>query len=67
MGSFLFAGWPCVVTSCADSEMYSSLPFDEWKELRINATAKKVQEADLLGQPLVFPWIPNLYLYSVTL
>ena len=31
-----------VVASCAGSEMHSSLPFDEWKELQINATAEKV-------------------------
>ena len=33
-----------VVTSCAGSEMHSSLPFDEWKELQINATAEKVRK-----------------------
>ena len=53
--------WACsylpegrVVASYTDSEMHSSLPFDEWKELQINATAKKVQEADPKGQPLLF-------------
>ena len=30
------------MASCAGSEMHSSLPFDEWKELQINATAEKV-------------------------
>ena len=34
-----------VVVSCADSEILSSLPFDEWKELQINATAEKVRKA----------------------
>ena len=33
-----------VVASCAGSEMHSSLPFDEWKELQINATAEKVRK-----------------------
>lgn len=33
------------VASCTDSEMHSSLPFDEWKELHINATAEKVRKA----------------------
>ena len=32
------------MASCADSEMHSSLPFDEWKELQINATAEKVRK-----------------------
>ena len=35
----------CVVASCAGSEMHASLPFDEWKELQINATAQKVRKA----------------------
>ena len=46
------SGWSCsylpegrVVVSCADSEILSSLPFDEWKELQINATAEKVRKA----------------------
>ena len=26
-------------------EMHSSLPFDEWKELQINATAEKLRKA----------------------
>ena len=33
------------MASCTDSEMHSSLPFDEWKELQINATAQKVRKA----------------------
>ena len=33
------------MASCAGSEMHSSLPFDEWKELPINATAEKVRKA----------------------
>lgn len=33
-----------VVTSCAGSEMHSLLPFDERKELQINATAEKVRK-----------------------
>ena len=32
------------MASCAGSEMHSSLPFDEWKELQINATAEKVRK-----------------------
>ena len=46
------SGWACsylpeglVVASCAGSEMHSSLSFDEWKELPINATAEKVRKA----------------------
>ena len=34
----------CVVASCAGLEMHSLLPFDEWKELQINATAEKVRK-----------------------
>ena len=33
------------MASCTDSEMHSSLPFDEWKEFQINATAEKVRKA----------------------
>ena len=34
----------CVVASCAGLEMHSLLPFDEWKDLQINATAEKVRK-----------------------
>ena len=34
-----------VVDSCTDSEMHSSLSFEEWKELQINATAEKLRKA----------------------